>query len=718
MKITLIGDNAAAVELFDVLQQTGDMTQVVCPIGRGQDGGCVSIFDYARERSAEALLAPESQDHPIVLQDIQRFAPDLIVCAGYFKLADDILVSLPSVDVIGIGPTMSARNLESDALLPSIQQGEIEVAITLGRLPEGGGSSCVLIERSLSIGCDETGFELQQRAARAAAHLFQEFRTNLREYLKRPSRHGQASSHPLPKAKLTHQIDWTLPAAVVHNTIRALAAPLAGAFTFFQGRRCVVLRAGRIPNDTPCPESRRSPGDVYEWPEDGTIRVRCGDGDLTLSRVSLEGVELAPHRLLSLGPERQSTCKFQFMEVLPPKLAIAGGTPALDEFLYFGRPLFGREEEEGVLDCLRTGWVGTGPKVMQFEREFGVYCENPNAVAVSSCTAALHLSLVILGIQPGDEVITTPLTFAATVNVIEHVGGVPVFADVDPTTWNLDPDDVERKISDKTTAIIAVHFGGLACDMNRLQEVARQHSVPIIEDAAHAVGGRTLGKPIGQSSNLTCFSFYANKNLTSIEGGMLCCPNEEVAQQVRCLRMHGMRQDAWARFRTRELILARVLVPGFKYNLTDLQAAIGMAQLRKLDRMQAKREELALLYDEALRSVPGIARQPRFNDDPDSRHALHLYAIALDRSAHGASRNEIVAALRAENVGVGIHYEAIHLHPHYREKYGHRRGLLPVAERISDSIMSLPLSPAMNGDEVEQVSGAVRKVLDHYYRPR
>jgi dTDP-4-amino-4,6-dideoxygalactose transaminase len=358
-----------------------------------------------------------------------------------------------------------------------------------------------------------------------------------------------------------------------------------------------------------------------------------------------------------------------------------------------------------------------GLKCQEFEREFGAYVGNPRAVSVSSCTAALHLSLLMLGVKPGQEVITTPLTFAATANSIEHVGATPVFADIDPVTWNLDPEQVEAKLTSRTAAILPVHFGGMPCELEELRTVAGKHGLPIVEDAAHAIGARSGGRPIGQSENFVCFSFYANKNLTTVEGGMLCCPRDDWADRARSLRVHGLGQDAWARFQTKELILSRVLEPGFKYNLTDLQAVIGLVQLRKFERMQARREELAAEYDRNLDGVEGLARQFRPVGDSARRHALHLYAVAVDLPRFRVSRNELVRALRAENVGVGIHYEPLVQHLYYREHYGFKEGDFPVAERIGNSAVSLPISPTLCVEDVQIVSSAIKKVLAAYRKP-
>ena len=270
-----------------------------------------------------------------------------------------------------------------------------------------------------------------------------------------------------------------------------------------------------------------------------------------------------------------------------------------------------KQNSNEMLDTLRSGWIGTGPKTIAFEKEFAEYIGVEHAIAVNSCTAALHLSVIVSGIQPGDEVITSPLTFGATANVIVHAGGIPVFADIDPETLNIDPQSVERAINSRTKAILPVHFGGLPCKLDELKQIAIENKLTIVEDAAHAVGSRYHGKMIGGTGNLTCFSFYANKNLTTGEGGMVVTNDEEQAKMLSVYRLHGLSGDAWQRYHSHRLILSDVVYPGFKYNMTDMQASLGIHQLRKLEKFQAIREHYAQIYDEAFASLSGVRLQPR-----------------------------------------------------------------------------------------------------------
>lgn len=385
--------------------------------------------------------------------------------------------------------------------------------------------------------------------------------------------------------------------------------------------------------------------------------------------------------------------------------------PVRETFLPFGRPCIGEEEIAEVVDTLRSGWIGTGPRCQQFEREFSDYIGCRQAVAVSSCTAGLHLSLVISGIGPGDEVITTPMTFAATGNVIFQVGARPVFVDIDRRTLNIDSLQIEKAITARTRAIVPVHFGGLPCDMERIGAIAQRHGLAVIEDAAHAFGSRYHGRTIGALGNLTSFSFYPNKNITTAEGGMITTESEAVAEELRVWRLHGMSSDAWRRFGARDVIRSEVTCPGFKYNLTDLQAALGIWQLRKAERFLEVRERYAGLYDEAFMEMDEVALQPRPQNVDCGRHALHLYVLLLDVASLRAGRDEFVAALREENVGTGIHYKALHLHQYYQERLGHVAGDFPNAEYVSERTLSLPLSPAMTERDVKDVIQAVKQTV-------
>jgi dTDP-4-amino-4,6-dideoxygalactose transaminase len=400
-------------------------------------------------------------------------------------------------------------------------------------------------------------------------------------------------------------------------------------------------------------------------------------------------------------------------KIASEKLAIDGGMPVREKFLPFGAPCLGEEEIAEVVDTLRSGWIGTGPKTQRFEEEFATYVGAKYAVAVNSCTAGLFLSLVALGIGPGDEVITTPLTFAATVNVIEHVGARPVLVDIDRHTLNIDPELVQRAVTPRTKAILPVHFGGLACDLEALQTIAEQHGLAIVEDAAHAVGARYQGRMIGSWGNLTAFSFYANKNLTTAEGGMVTTNDPVLEDKIRVLRLHGLSRDAWMRFATRRLMKPDIIFPGYKFNMPDLAAALGIHQLRKQEKFLQIRERYARMYDEAFADLP-VRRQPRPVDLEKNRHSLHLYVLILEPGRWKVHRDQVINALLAENIGAALHYQPIHVHPFYRQKYGYRPEDYPNAFEVGENILSLPLTPCMTEDDVQSVITAVRKVANAY----
>jgi dTDP-4-amino-4,6-dideoxygalactose transaminase len=405
-------------------------------------------------------------------------------------------------------------------------------------------------------------------------------------------------------------------------------------------------------------------------------------------------------------------------------LALNGGKPvrARKNFLVFGAPPLGEEEIAGVTDSLRRRWIGTGPKVAAFEAAFAAYKSSngaaPHAVAVNSCTAALHLSILSLGIGPGDEVITTPMTFCATANAILHAGAKPVLADVDPVTFNIDPEKIAQKITKRTKAILPVHFAGRACDMDAITALARKHRLKLIEDCAHAIetewhGPKGMVKA-GTAGDVGCFSFYATKNVTTGEGGLVLTSNTAIADRVKRLALHGMSKDAWKRYSDSGYVHYDVVELGYKYNMTDLQAAIGLPQLRRVEAHWKRRRAIWARYQQAFADLPvTLPAEP----GKDERHAYHLYTplIRKDASVPGRTvsqkRDFILTALTAEGIGAGVHYRALVDHPYYRKALGWKRADCPVAADIGDRTLSLPLSPALSDRDVEDVITAFRKVL-------
>jgi perosamine synthetase len=397
----------------------------------------------------------------------------------------------------------------------------------------------------------------------------------------------------------------------------------------------------------------------------------------------------------------------------PPLTAVtreaAVRAPARTEFLPFSLPSIGEEEIEAVVRCLRSGWLTTGPMVDAFEREFAAYVGARHALAVNSCTAALHLALEAVGVEPGDEVITSPMTFAATAAVIEHLGARPVFADCEPDTLNLDPEQVEERVTRRTRAVVPVHFAGQACDMRLLLGIARAHGLAVVEDAAHALPAEYDGHRIGSLGDVTCFSFYATKTLTTGEGGMAVTERDDLAARMRLMHLHGMSHDAWKRYRRDGSWRYEILAPGFKYNLTDIAAAIGLQQLRRAQAFHARRREIARRYDAALADVRGL-RLPVVR--AGNGHAWHLYVVRLDPDAAGLDRDAFVRRLAELEIGVSVHFIPLHMQPFYRERYGYQPQDFPNAWAASQQVVSLPIYPRMTDRDVDDVVAAVREALE------
>jgi len=393
------------------------------------------------------------------------------------------------------------------------------------------------------------------------------------------------------------------------------------------------------------------------------------------------------------------------------RLAIDGGSPVRNELLAFALPTIGEEEIQEVVETLRSGWLTTGPRTKVFEDAFAEYTGASHAIGLSSCTAALHLALVALGVGPGDEVITTPLTFAATANTILMTGARPIFVDVKENTYNLDPELIERAITKRTRAIIPVHIGGLPAELGAILRLAERYDLRVIEDAAHAAGARYGTAKVGSISDVTCFSFYVTKSITTGEGGMLTTNIGDLVDRIRRLSLHGLSRDAWDRYSAKGSWYYEIIDLGYKYNMSDIQAAIGLHQLAKIDGFTRKRREIAAAYNEAFRELPEIMLPP--TDSPMAEHIYHLYTVRLDLKRLRISRDRFIQALRAENIGTSVHFIPLHLHPFYRKEFGFRRGELPVAEAVFDSIISFPVYPRMTAADVDDVIGAVTKIVDN-----
>ena len=381
------------------------------------------------------------------------------------------------------------------------------------------------------------------------------------------------------------------------------------------------------------------------------------------------------------------------------------------DFLIFGSPKIEQEEIDEVVDSLKSGWISTGPKVAKFEALFKDYIGSKHALALNSCTAGLHLSMIVAGLKPGDEVITTPMTFGATGNSIIHSGAKPVFVDISLPAMNIDPCKIEEKITPKTKAILPVHFAGRPCNMRIIKEVAQKHHLTIIEDAAHAIEATYHGQKIGTISDLTVFSFYVTKNLVTGEGGMITTDNDTYAEKIQTYALHGMSRGAWKRYSDEGFKHYGIVYPGFKYNMMDIQASLGIHQLKRIENYYKRRKEIWQRYDEAFCNLPLDTPPP---PEENTRHAYHLYTILLRLEELNTDRDTIQQALFEENIGTGIHFISLHLHPYYQKTFGFKKDDFPNAACVSERTISLPFSPKLSDEDVDDVIKTVTKVLKKY----
>lgn len=379
-----------------------------------------------------------------------------------------------------------------------------------------------------------------------------------------------------------------------------------------------------------------------------------------------------------------------------------------DKFLVYGEPDIGEEEIAEVEAVLRSGWLGTGPRVARFESEFSRYRGSENSVAVNSCTAALHLSMLASGVGPGDEVITTAMTFCATVNAVVHTGATPIIVDIDPTTLNMCPELVREAITPRTKAIVPVHFAGRPCAMDEILAMASEYGLKIIEDCAHSIESEYRGRPLGTIGDFGCFSFYVTKNLVTAEGGMVLAQNRSDAERIKILALHGMTKDAWKRFSDDGYRHYQVVECGFKYNMTDMQAAIGLHQLARVESNWRLREKIWLRYNDAFKDLPVLMPAP---PEPDTKHAYHLYTLRICESRSGRSRDDFMQDLTKQNIGVGVHYLSLPEHMAYQQRFGWNCDDYPCARDFGRETISLPIGPALSADDVEDVIAAVYKVL-------
>lgn len=393
------------------------------------------------------------------------------------------------------------------------------------------------------------------------------------------------------------------------------------------------------------------------------------------------------------------------------KPAIEGGTPVRENFLPYGTQWLDNDEIEEVIDSLKSSWITTGPKMKLFEDNFKSYIGSKHAISVNSGTAALHICTSAIGINPGDEVITTPLTFVASANCVVYRGGTPVFADIKKDTYNIDPIEIRKKITPKTKAIIPVHFAGQPCDMDEISEIAVENDLYVIEDAAHAIDAEYKGKKIGNISDLTIFSFHPVKNITTAEGGMVTTNNDDFNDKLLMFRTHGISRDAVERFGKSGGFYYDMQYLGFRYNLSELHASLGIHQLKKLKTFQNRRREIVKLYFRELQNLEEISL-PFIKEN--IKHSWHLFVIQLNLEKLKVDRDYIFKALKEENIGVNVHYIPVHYHSYYQKKFGLKEGILPNVEELFPRVLTIPLFPKMSDDDAYDVINALEKVVKYY----
>lgn len=374
-------------------------------------------------------------------------------------------------------------------------------------------------------------------------------------------------------------------------------------------------------------------------------------------------------------------------------------------YLNFSVPFITRKEIKEVARTLKSGWLTTGKRSKLFEEKFARYIGVKHAVALSSGTAALFLSLIVDEVQSGDEVITTPFTFISTANVVHHLGATPVFVDIDEDTYNIDPDKIEKAITKKTKAIIPVHYSGQPCDLKIIMDIAKEHNLQVIEDAAHAMGAEYYGKKVGSLGNLTCFSMFPTKNITTGEGGIITLNDENKAKRLLTLRLHGMSKDGWKRYAQEGSWYYEVHEAGYKFNFPDINAAIGLVQLAKIDKLNQKRRALVDYYLKNLSEMPGIRT---LKVKPEIKSSWHIFPVWVDKEILGIDRNQLIKELWKRNIGTSVHFIPLHLQPFYQENYHYKEGDFPVTEKVFEGIVSLPLFPRMKLKDIDDVIEAIK----------
>lgn len=636
------------------------------------------------------------------LADLVRAArPDLVLSVYYRKLLPMAVVRAARLGGLNLHGSLLPRLRGCAPLNWALALGEARTGVTLHHMVADPDAGDIVAQRAVEIAPRESAPTLHDKLVAAARALLEETLPLVRA--------GRAPRTPQVARDATYRgrrrpedgrIEPTSTVAAADRLVRAVTAPWPGAF--FARPRGPHLYVWAAHPGAPAPGAAAPPGALRRRP-DGELALGLADGELVLDWISEGDGPVRAGRDLRL--EETTTMTTTTATQLPP--AAHGARRA--EFLPFSRPTIEQDEIDEVVDSLRSGWITTGPKVAKFEAQLAARLDAPHAVAVSSATAGLHLALAALGVGPGDEVIVPSITWCSTANVVELLGATTVLADVDPDTLCMSPEEAARRVTPRTKAIVPVHFGGQPVDLDGFRALSAELGLHLIEDAAHALGTCYRGVEVGASGGLVVFSFHAIKNVTTGEGGMVVVRDEALAERLRLLRFHGVSKDAWRRYHKGGTAQYEVLLPGWKYNMMDLQAALGLRQLGKLDRFNERRRALAARYDALLADLPEV--RPLGQVPWPSLHAMHLYVVRLDLSALRLDRDEVMQALQQENIGTGLHFPALHVQPYYREKYGLRPADLPHAELAGRSILSLPLYPTLRDEDQDDVVAALRRVL-------
>lgn len=738
-KIVLFGNSEAAINALRALQkQASWRIRVVIPSIATLHDWHGSMLDYLKRHPVEKLYNVDDINNRFFIEEMHDYQPDVFLFVYYWPNLNAKLLASVRNTCVYIHAALLPNYVCQSPLIQALINGEQQTGVSFFQLDNNDYHGRVILQKRIAIKQSDTGFSLHMKAAHAIKEMLPAFFNYLNTG---PSSHlatikltvkplhqlnlksdnepampakvkniTLALSNKLTEFSYSQEIDWNNSSQQIDNSIRALTKPLAGAYSYFQDEKLYIWAANLFTADTLDDQILRYPPASIIIYANNRLLVRTADGFIELLQLGLAGIYFKAEEFIKRYCQQQSLLKFNNAKLNSD--ANANNLLPGMAFMPFGVPLISNDEIDEVVDTLESAWIGMGNKTMLFENQFREYTGAEFAVSVSSCTAALHLALWANGIGRGDEVITTSMTFAATISAILMAGAKPVLVDIDPNSINIDTQAIRQAINSRTRAIMPVHFAGLPCNMAEINVIAQKFNLIVIEDAAHAVGAKYQNRAIGDGANIACFSFYANKNMTTGDGGMITTNDQDLADRLRVMRLHGLQGHAWKRYLSKEIMLSHVISAGYKYNLTDLQAAIGIHQLKKLDAWLEIRKQYARIFDQAFAALPGIRLQQRAQKN--SLHAWHLYVLILDPQVLGVERNRVLADLRERNIGAAVHYPAINQHPYFQKTLQLKIGDYPCAEAVADNILSLPMTPAMSHAQIEYIVEQVCALHEQY----